>query len=55
MLRDRIDALLRLIPVVGPKEEEFDPFAEVEPETYADFEGDDRVHARGSGAESEGG
>jgi hypothetical protein len=55
MLRDRIDALLRLIPVIGAKEEEFDPFAEVEAETHADFEGDDRVvHARGAGGESAG-
>ena len=47
MLRDRIEALLGRIPVVGPKEEEFDPFADVEAETEADFEGDDRVHADG--------
>ena len=50
MLRDRIQALLGRIPVVGPKEEEFDPFADVEPETEADFEGDDRVHADGPGS-----
>jgi hypothetical protein len=43
VLRDRIVALLRHVPVIGPKEEEFDPFADVEPETEADFEGDDRV------------
>jgi len=49
MLRDRIQALLGHIPVVGPKEEEFDPFADVEAETYADDEGDDTVHAEGEG------
>jgi hypothetical protein len=43
MLRDRIQALLGRVPVVGPKEEEFDPFADVEGETYAEDEGDDRV------------
>lgn len=48
MLRDRIDALLRLVPVIGPEEEEFDPFADVDPETRADDEGDDRVHAQSS-------
>jgi hypothetical protein len=41
MLRDRIDALLRRVPIIGPKEEEFDPFADIDPETEADFEGDD--------------
>ena len=46
MLRDRIDALLRHIPVIGPKEEEFDPFADVDAETEADFEHDDRAVAR---------
>jgi hypothetical protein len=51
MLRDRIDALLRRIPVIGAKEEEFEPFAEVEAETEADFEADDRVH---EGSESAG-
>jgi hypothetical protein len=40
-------ALLRLVPVIGPKEEEFDPFAGVEAETHADHEGDDRVHVLG--------
>lgn len=49
MLRDRLMALLGHVPVVGPKEEEFDPFADVEAETEADFEGDDRVHADGEG------
>jgi len=48
MLRDRIDALLRLIPVIGPEEEECGAFSEVEPETHADDEGDDRVHAQSS-------
>ena len=43
MLRDRIQALLGRVPVVGPKEEEFDAFADVEAEAEADFEGDDRV------------
>jgi hypothetical protein len=50
MLRDRIMALLGHIPVVGPKEEEFDPFADVEAETEADFEADDSVHAQGGDA-----
>ena len=49
MLRDRIMALLGHVPVVGPKEEEFDPFADVEAEPEADFEGDDRVHAEEGG------
>lgn len=52
MLRDRIDALLRHIPVIGPKEEEFDPFADVEPETSADHEGDDRVVAERESGEA---
>jgi hypothetical protein len=47
MFRDRIMALMRHVPVIGPVEEEFDPFADVEPETHADHEGDDRVHADG--------
>ena len=45
MLRDRIQALLGHIPVVGPSEEEFDPFADVEAEKEADFEGDESFHA----------
>jgi len=49
MLRERIDALLRHVPVIGPKEEEFDPFADVEPETEADFEADDRAVAEDGG------
>jgi hypothetical protein len=49
MLRDRIQALLGRVPVVGPNEEEFDPFADVEAETYAEDEADDRVHANGAG------
>ena len=48
MLQDRINALLRHIPVVGPKDDEFDPFADVRPDLYPDEEGDDRVHAEGS-------
>lgn len=49
MLRDRIQALLGHIPVGGHNEVQFDPFADVEAEKEADFEGDDGVHAGARG------
>jgi hypothetical protein len=54
MFRDRIEALLRHIPVVGPTEDEFDPFSGERPEEREHDEGDDRVHAPGSQQESGG-
>lgn len=45
-LRDRIQALLDLIPVAGD-EDEFDPFAEQREDPPPAEEGDDRVHASG--------
>ncbi len=53
MIRDRVTALLRLVPVIGPKEDEFDPFAEETPEAREYDEGDDRVHAQGAQPEAE--